>query len=228
MSTSATKVEMSRGTTIETGKPQGSDKLGKNEFLKLLTVQMANQDPTKPMDSNAFIAQLAQFSTLEQQQNTNDTLTQLLTLQKGDSGNSAVNMVGKDVLYDAHQMELSSGGDISVNATLATDAADTIMEVDDANGNKVRQQHFGARKAGSTSLTWDGKNQNGATQAPGTYYVTLTAVDLAGKAVNVTQQARGHVTGVSFEGGTPQVLVGNTKIPMTGVQAVTESSSNSK
>lgn len=223
MSISATKVELSR--TAEGSKAQGSDKLGKNEFLKILTVQLANQDPTKPMDSHEFVAQLAQFSALEQQQNTNDTLTQLLALQQGASGSAAVGMVGKDALYDANQMDLAKGGNITVNTTLVADAASVTMEVDDAQGNVIRRQGFGARKAGSNALTWDGKNDNGAVQAPGTYYVSVSAVDLAGKSVDVTQQARGRITGVVFDSGSPQLLIGNTSIPLSDVQAISESNS---
>src|SRR5512138_1867306 len=104
MSISPAKLEVSRDA--EGVKAQGSDKLGKDEFLKILTVQLANQDPTKPMDSHAFVAQLAQFSALEQQQNTNETLTQLLTLQQSAHNSELVGMVGKDALYDAHQMDL--------------------------------------------------------------------------------------------------------------------------
>jgi flagellar basal-body rod modification protein FlgD len=225
MSISPTRVELSRGA--EGSKAQGSDKLGKNEFLKILTVQLANQDPTKPMDSHAFVAQLAQFSALEQQQNTNDTLTQLLALQQSSTGTAAVSMVGKDALYDAHQMDLVQGGSVSVNATLASDATDVVMEVDDADGNVLRRQSFGAKKAGNNALVWDGRNDNGAVQPPGSYYVTVTAVDIGGNPVDVNQQARGRITGVTFAGGTPQLLVGNTSIPISDVQAISESS-NSK
>jgi len=74
------------------------------------------------MDSNAFVAQLAQFTALEEQQNTNDTLTQMLALQQSSSQTNAVAMVGKDAVYNASQMDLSAGGTISVNATLAATA----------------------------------------------------------------------------------------------------------
>lgn len=180
------------------------------------------------MDSHAFVAQLAQFSALEQQQNTNDTLSQLLALQKSSSGTEAVSMVGKDALFDVHQMDLVSGGSLSVNATLAADATDVIMEVDDADGNVIRRQSFGAKSAGSNALTWDGKNDNGAVMPPGSYYVNVTAVDISGNPVDVSQQARARITGVTFEGGTPQLLVGNTSIPISDVQAISESSSNSQ
>jgi len=53
------------------------DGLGRDEFLKLLTVQMSHQDPLSPMDSKDMIAQLAQFSSLEQMTQVNSTLESL-------------------------------------------------------------------------------------------------------------------------------------------------------
>ena len=204
----------------------GSSTLGKNEFLKILTAQLANQDPTAPMDSNAFVAQLAQFTALEEQQNTNDTLTQMLALQQSSSQTNAVAMVGKDAVYNASQMDLSAGGTISVNATLAATAGDVIMEVDDASGNAVRHQSFGPRTAGNQTLTWDGLNDSGVAQSPGTYGVSVSATDLSGNAVSVTQQARGRITGVSFQNGTTQLMIGNTTISLSDIVELQEATTN--
>jgi flagellar basal-body rod modification protein FlgD len=219
----STTTTISQATVQEGVKAQGSDKLGKNEFLKILTEQLANQDPTKPMDSNAFVAQLAQFSTLEQMQNTNDTLTQMLGLQQSSSQNAAVAMVGKDALYDGHQMGLTEGGKITVNATLGAASTDVIMEIDDADGNIVRRQSFGAMSAGTHDLTWDGLNNNGVVQLPGTYYVTVTGADLSGNPVSISQQSRGHISGVSFEDGSIQLTIGNTSISLSDVKSIQES-----
>jgi flagellar basal-body rod modification protein FlgD len=226
MPISAAKADFISSST-QGASAQGSNKLGKNEFLKILTTQLANQDPTKPMDSHEFVAQLAQFSALEQQTNTNDTLTKMLALQQAAGGTAAVGMVGKDALYDAKQMDLSAGSPISVNANLAADATDVIMEVDDVNGEQIRKQSFGPKNAGDNTLTWDGMNESGVKQAPGSYYVTVSAVNIEGKTVQVTQQARGHITGVTFAGDSPQLLIGKTSIPLTDVQSISESS-NSK
>ena len=74
-----------------------SQSLGKDDFLKLLIVQMQNQDPTDPMDNTEFIAQMAEFSTLEQMTNMNsnfDKLSSVLT------SNSALGTIGKTVQID--------------------------------------------------------------------------------------------------------------------------------
>ena len=56
---------------------QQSNALGKDAFMKLLITQLTHQDPTKPQDDTALIAQLAQFSSLEQMQQMNQTLTSI-------------------------------------------------------------------------------------------------------------------------------------------------------
>lgn len=63
------------GTPVTPTNPNG--KMGKDEFLKLLVAQMKNQDPLNPQDGQQMAAQLAQFSSVEQLQNANDTLTQI-------------------------------------------------------------------------------------------------------------------------------------------------------
>jgi flagellar basal-body rod modification protein FlgD len=73
-----------RGTQINTS---GSNGLDRNAFLKILTTELSNQDPSTPTDSTQYVAQLAQFSSLEQMQNLNDTMT----------FNGATGIIGKNV-----------------------------------------------------------------------------------------------------------------------------------
>ncbi|MBE3592673.1 MAG: flagellar hook capping protein [Thermoanaerobacter sp.] len=75
-------------TTVYTNRVTTSkDQLGKDDFLKLLVTQLKNQDPLKPMDDREFIAQLAQFSTLEQMQNMNSSFNAV----------RAINLIGKNI-----------------------------------------------------------------------------------------------------------------------------------
>ena len=72
--------------------------MGKDEFLKLFTNQLKNQDPMKPMDSSAFTAQLAQFSSLEQLFNINNGLEQLLSFQSSLNNGMVAGFIGKTVV----------------------------------------------------------------------------------------------------------------------------------
>lgn len=76
-------VESTTGTTgtqaATTSETTGAKTLGYDAFLKLLVAQMQNQDPTKPMDSTEFVAQLASFSNVEQGVKTNAKLDALIT-----------------------------------------------------------------------------------------------------------------------------------------------------
>lgn len=68
--------------------------LGIQDFLKILTSQLNNQDPLKPIDNQEFIAQIAQFTTLEQSRQLNDKIDRLLTLQ---SSNQSIGLLGRTV-----------------------------------------------------------------------------------------------------------------------------------
>ena len=82
--TTSSTGKTSNGTKIVTS----SNDLDKNSFVKILAAQLANQDPTEPVDSTAFVSQLAQFTALEQMTNLNETMSYM----------SATNMVGKFVM----------------------------------------------------------------------------------------------------------------------------------
>ena len=71
--------------------------LGKDDFLKLLITQLSNQDPTSPMDNTAFIAQMAEFSSLEQMTNMNSNFEKMNSML---SSSQAVNTIGKTVDID--------------------------------------------------------------------------------------------------------------------------------
>ena len=71
--------------------------LGKDDFLKLLITQLSNQDPTSPMENTEFIAQMAQFSSLEQMTNMNESFQQMSAML---NSNQAVTTIGKTVELD--------------------------------------------------------------------------------------------------------------------------------
>jgi flagellar basal-body rod modification protein FlgD len=67
-------------TSAQASTAKKSNELGQDAFLQLLTTQLANQDPLSPMDNSEYIAQLAQFSSLEQLTSVNASMQQLVQL----------------------------------------------------------------------------------------------------------------------------------------------------
>src|SRR6186713_344562 len=83
-------------STADLGKALGSNPaMGRDAFLKLLVAQLKNQDPLKPQDNSAFVAELAQFSSLEQSMGVNDKLNQMMLQNQGMANSNVINMVGQ-------------------------------------------------------------------------------------------------------------------------------------
>lgn len=82
---------------LKSNNSTGSSSLGKDDFLKILITQLQNQDPTSPMDDKEFIAQMAQFSSLEQMQNLNTSMTNLISLQTQSNLISYGQFMGQEV-----------------------------------------------------------------------------------------------------------------------------------
>jgi flagellar basal-body rod modification protein FlgD len=201
---------------------RGSNKLGKDEFLKLMMVQLRQQDPTAPADSNAFIAQLAQFTSLEQMQNVNSSLESLLVGQASANNNSAINLVGKDILYRTDEITLAEGQASVASAKLSGPADKVTAVITDESGKVIRTLRLGPHEAGNVDVTWDGRDEAGNTAAPGKYKVSITAADAKGNNVSVEQRARGRVTGVSFEQGYPEVILGDKHLKMSDIVEINE------
>jgi len=79
--------------------------------------------------------------------------------------------------------------------------------ITDSNGNVVRTLNLGAHAAGATTIPWDGTDSTGATVAQGTYTVTVTATNVAGSPVPVTQNVTGVVQNISFALGYPELTL---------------------
>ena len=74
-----------------------SQQLGKDDFLKLLITQLSNQDPTNPMEDTQFIAQMAQFSSLEQMTNMNESFNKMAAMI---NSSQAASTIGRTVDID--------------------------------------------------------------------------------------------------------------------------------
>ena len=105
------------------GSPNG---LGKDDFLKLLLAQLSNQDPLKPLEDKEFIAQLAQFNTLEQMQQMN---THMLDLLAGMSLAEGSNLLGKFVEAGSYSGVVNSVAMVDGKAQITLSTEDGDVQV---------------------------------------------------------------------------------------------------
>ncbi|MDO9503557.1 flagellar hook assembly protein FlgD [Falsiroseomonas sp.] len=181
-----------------------------NTFLKLLTTQLQNQDPTAPMDADQLTQQLVQFSTVEQQINTNTTLQQLLALQQASQLGEAASLVGRRVAVETDRLPLQSGS-ATVNLPAAGTARLARVEVRDANNLLVRSSDVTLGTA-PMAWNWDGKDNGGTQRADGLYRVTVSGRDSAGAAVPLGFTVTGQVTGALRDNGTVTLRMGGLNI----------------
>jgi flagellar basal-body rod modification protein FlgD len=188
-------------------------------FLQLLTTQLKNQNPLDPLDTNQFTEQLVQFSGVEQQLKTNDFLSSLVSSNANTTNSNAVGYIGKTVTASGTRSELVNGqAQWQFNVK---DAATVTVNIKDANGNTVYSEK-GTMQAGTGTFTWDGLDNQGNVQSPGTYTISMQAVNAEGKSVNVSTETTGVVTGVDFTGSEPVLLVGKARLNLSGVTSVVQ------
>ena len=137
--------------------------LGKDDFLHLLTVQLRYQDPLNPMENTEFIAQMAQFSSLEQLQNMNQSLEKSegseAELHAAFTNNLVTSLVGKSVEVPTQQGTYD-GDNAEVAYRLGDRSRSASLRILDARGQLVRELELDTTQAYGT-VEGDGKSASG-------------------------------------------------------------------
>jgi flagellar basal-body rod modification protein FlgD len=213
----------SNGDMLTTGHLK---QLGKDDFLQLLVTKLKNQDPLNPMDDEAFVAELAQFSSLEQLQNLNDSLSNSLDydyLQMQTINNTmATSLIGKNVKASYSDIYLDGINEPEIGYTLSDDAAMVQISVLDADGNVVAKRTIEDVAAGNNSYSWDGKDDYGERLPEGNYTVEVNAVNADGESLDPSIFVQGRVTGVVYYNGSAYLQVNGMEIPLAGISEISE------
>ena len=174
------------GIASATNSATGGKALGKDAFLQLLVTQLKNQNPLDPQDNSAFVAQLAQFSSLEGITTLNSTVSSLAGNYSSSQALQASSLVGRNVIVQTNTVQLDDPSKgMTGSVTVPSSIAGGTVSITDSSGTVVRTIDLGSRAAGSASFTWDGKDKDGNLVKTGTYTVKAnasingTATDLA-------------------------------------------------
>ena len=188
---------------------QGQDEeLGQSAFLELVIAQLQNQDPTNPQENGDFIAQLAQFSSVESLDSLNNNFTSFTNSFIANQALQASSLVGRSVSIPGDTTRLDFGGIISASAELESSAGDVFISVFSESGELVDQINTGPQPAGDLVLRWDGLNaelngelierENGDEEGlpPGNYQFEFTVFE-DGEPVQLETSLSANVNSVS-------------------------------
>jgi len=200
------------------------DPLGRDAFLTMLVAQLKNQDPLNPMQGSDFSAQLAQFSSLEQLYNVNDNLESIKSDFDKDSEANLLDYIGKEVLSTGNTLTLKEGESLGANYGLDKSAA-TVINIFDKNGFQIAQLTPGLQEAGVHKVEWDGRGADGSTYPDGSFSYKVLELDQNGNYTAVDTGISGKITGVTFDQGTPYLMMGETLILPSSIVKIYEKTS---
>jgi flagellar basal-body rod modification protein FlgD len=227
---------MQLGSAIERTAAENREKrkeVGQDDFLTMLVAQLENQDPLNPQDGTEFTAQLATFSSLEQQVAIRESLQKLVEAQsKPDAIEDqlrSAGLIGKDVVAFGEQLELRNSADgqplpVSVNFELRGDATSAQVRIRDEHGLVVANliDDDGGLVRGLNRIEWDGRDAYGRSVPPGVYSFEVGA-QRGGQAVEVEPIMVGRVTAAAFGEDEPVLRLGDRVVRLDDVFEIRES-----
>ncbi len=210
--TSSTETTPLQANTDEASKIEANF----DTFLALLTAQLRNQDPLEPVDSTDFVAQLAQFSAVEQQVQTNNALNSILGQLGGGDVGSLASWLGAEV--QSSGPVFFDGSPLTLTTTPSPDATQSNLVVRNAAGEVIARQPVNGI---DSKVSWNGLDLNGVSAPEGLYSFTVESAN--GTTILPTQQAAGFtkVEEVRVDGDEPiLVLQGGDAVALDDVLAV--------
>ena len=171
--------------------------LGQDQFLQLMTTQLSNQDPLKPMNNGDFLAQIAQFGTVSGVKDLNTSFKSFSSNLQSSQALQASTLIGRDVLIDNNEAVLTADKGMDAAVQLDNSAEDVSLNIYNANNELLGKVDVGAQSAGLVQFKWDGQTLNGQQAAPGTYRVEV-AVKRGGKVEAATPMVAARVNSLTL------------------------------
>ena len=202
-----------------TSSASGNNTLGEEDFLALLVAQLENQDPLEPQDNTEFIAQLAQFSSLEAQTSTNDKLDELIAAQGSSEQTAAFSLLGQKVIVAADSFYLQ-GDSVDLGFSLDQSASTANLNVVDEEGATVASFTLVDLQEGYNFVNWDGTDSSGNQLVNGIYRMEIEVNSSAGEALEKQALLKVRVDEVAFDSSGSVLVTDVGNIPLSGVSSV--------
>jgi flagellar basal-body rod modification protein FlgD len=186
---------------------ESNQRLSQEDFFSLLTEQLANQDPTKPVDNDQMVAQMTSFTMADGIEQLNTKFENFATSMTSNQALQASSLIGQEVLlqgdigYMANQSQGISG--VVINEQTAQNLEITIQnEV----GEVVKVIEAGTQPAGNIQFSWDGTDTSGNPMPPGNYVIRAQG-EVFGESLVMPTAINRHVESVSLAGSSQGIIL---------------------
>ncbi|MCP4157057.1 MAG: hypothetical protein GY757_55605 [bacterium] len=212
---------LNTGLSTNPNEPNTVEKeMGKDSFMQLLVAQMGNQNPMEPMENTEFIAQLAQFSALEQQQNIAAGIELLALTQQASTNSQMVNLIGKRVIVPGSSISLDGENGADLRYDLSEQGAASEIIIKNSDGDIVRTADLEEMAAGSNEYKFDGKDNDGNLLEAGSYTYSILTKGNGESPTGLTQYSNYLVDSVAFSGSQVMLKAGSATIDLGDVSEV--------
>ncbi len=181
--------------------------LSQEDFFALLTEQLANQDPTKPVDNDQMVSQMTQFTTADGISKLNEKFETFATSMTSNQALQASGLIGQNVLVESNVGYMTSDG-AGVSGVVVNDQTVQNMEITitSPNGEVVRVINAGTQAAGNIQFNWDGTDSSGNIMPAGEYVVSASG-EVDGEGVAISTAINRHVSSVSLASSSQGIIL---------------------
>ncbi|MCC4798963.1 flagellar hook assembly protein FlgD [Enterovibrio norvegicus] len=198
------KQRTERGDTGE--KVTGQTDLNQEDFLSLLTKQLANQDPFKPVDNEQMIAQMASFATVDGIGKMNEQFGSLNAAMTSSQALQASSLVGQDVLVPGNESFKAAAGGIAAMVKLPQAMNDVMVRIQNEQGQLLKNFSIGAKSPGDHRVEWDGLDDSGNPLPEGKYTMNVSGF-VDGKSQDFELSTYANVNSVLLGNGDGNVML---------------------
>lgn len=203
---------------------QNKGMLTQEDFFALLTKELANQDPTKPVDNNEMISQMTAFSTTDGVQQLNTQFTSFATSMTSSQALQASSLVGRSVLVDDNIFGMSEGDSVKGKVVTDTPASNVQIYVENIAGEIIQTVPVGNIDEGGFVFNWDGKTSDGSAAPDGAYRFRIAGL-VDGQASELQAMTYRKVDSVTLAGAGGKILLnlnGGSTMSLSDVVEVSE------
>jgi len=190
--------------------------LGKDDFMKLLLVELQHQDPTEPMDSEKILTQTSQLATLESADKTNKALATLSAQLAATDQFSAVSAIGKKADLGNDKISHDEGSASTFELYFPQEAQNGVITISTLEGEAIATIDIDDVEAGVNQFTWNGLTQGGNAVESGLYSVTAEYNTKDGVAQQ-TKVGTYPIESIKFDDGKALAKLGSSYVPLKDI-----------